>query len=124
MFFSFQSCFFTLLITNYFSILQGSEVKPIKGETCSFSGPSEFDDGEENPCFKDGLFSAFFDIRLSRRDGVAVGHVETIQFEEEGKRSAYNPELKAAHIRNFRFTKRRGVRSCYGAGEQEWFGGK
>lgn len=94
MFFSFQSCFFTILVTNYFSILQGSKVKPIKGETCSFSGPSEFDDGEENPCFKDGLFSAFFDIRLSRRDGVAVGHVETIQLEEEGNVQLTTRSLK------------------------------
>ena len=79
----FQSCIFVLLVTCHFSLLHGSDLKPTKGETCSLRGPSAFENGEENPCFKDGLYSAISDIRLPRRDAVAVGHVETIQVDEE-----------------------------------------
>lgn len=78
-----QSCFFIFLMTCHFIILHGSDVKPIKGETCSSSGPASFDNGEENPCFKDGLYAASSDMRLPRRDAVAVGHVETIEVDEE-----------------------------------------
>ena len=79
-------CFFVFLIACHFSSLLGAQdVKAIKGETCSPRGPSTFEDGEdeENPCFKDRLYSAFSDVRLPRRDAVAVGHVESIQLDEE-----------------------------------------
>lgn len=64
------------------SIPHGSEVKPTKGETCSIGGePAIFENGEENPCFKEGLYSPS-EVRLRRRDGVAVGSVEIIYLDE------------------------------------------
>ena len=77
-----QSCLFVTLVICRFFVLQGSDVKPIKGETCSSDGPAAFDNGEENPCFKDGLYSTSSDVRLPRRDAVAVGHEETIEVDE------------------------------------------
>lgn len=81
--FTFQFFFFVFLLACHFSILHGSNVKPIKGETCSSRGPSAFDNDEEIPCFTDGLYAESSDMRLPRRDPVAVGHVETIQVDEE-----------------------------------------
>lgn len=83
---AFFSCFFVVLMACHFSLLLGTpDVRAIKGETCSPRGPSAFEHGEdeENPCFKDRLYSAFSDVRLPRRDAVVVGHVESIQVDEE-----------------------------------------
>lgn len=76
-----QSCFFVFLMTCRFPSLLAT----LKGETCSSRGPSISENGEaeENPCFKDRLYSAFSDVRLPRRDAVALGHVESIQLDEE-----------------------------------------
>ena len=64
------------------SIPHGSDVKPTKGETCSIGGePTISENGQENPCFKEGLYSPS-EVRLSRRDGVAVGNVEIIHLDE------------------------------------------
>lgn len=41
------------------------------------------ENGEETPCFRDGLYSAISGVRLPRRDPVAVDHVQTIQVDEE-----------------------------------------
>jgi len=56
-------------------------MKPTKGETCSIGGgPTDFENGGENPCFKDWLYSPL-DVRLTRKEGVAVGHEETVQLD-------------------------------------------
>ena len=86
--FFFQSWFFVVLMACQFIPLLGTpdaSIRAVKGETCSPRGPSFSEDGEDegNPCFKDGLYSAFSDVRLPRRDAVAVGHVESIQLDEE-----------------------------------------
>lgn len=75
--------FFILVITCGFVHIRGSDLKPSKGETCSFGGPGVDGDGEQEPCYKDGLYSAISDVRLPRRDPVAVDHVQTIQVDEE-----------------------------------------
>lgn len=81
--FLFHSCFFVLLMTCHFTTLLGTDVRAIKGETCSPRGPAEDGEADENPCFKDRMYSAFSDVRLPRRDAVAVDHVENIQLDEE-----------------------------------------
>lgn len=64
------------------SILHGLEVEPTKGETCSINGgPSILENGEENACFKEGLYSTS-NIRLPRREAIAVGHEQEIQLDE------------------------------------------
>ena len=72
------------MICHFPSLLGTPDVTAIKGETCSVRGPSAFENGEEEtPCFKDRLYSSFSDVRLPRRDAVAVGHVQSIQLGEE-----------------------------------------
>lgn len=82
--FFFRFCFFVFPIACHFTSLIGTQdVTAIKGETCSPRGPPEDGEDDKNPCFKDRLYSAFSDVRLPRRDAVAVGHVESIQLDEE-----------------------------------------
>lgn len=75
---AFQFCFCMFLLKCQLGILHGLDDKAVKGETCSIGGgPTGSENGEEKPCIKDGLYSPL-DVRLTRREGVALGHVETI----------------------------------------------
>ena len=92
---TFQFCFCILLLNCQLSILHCSEVKPIKGETCSAGGPTiDHEDDEDNPCYKDGLYNSPSSIRLTRREGVALGHVEKIQVDGENSVELITRSLK------------------------------
>lgn len=78
----FTVCFCIFLLKCQLSILHGLEVEPTKGETCSINGgPSILENGEENACFKEGLYSTS-NIRLPRREAITVGHEQEIQLDE------------------------------------------
>ncbi|XP_068700476.1 transmembrane prolyl 4-hydroxylase-like [Montipora foliosa] len=74
-------CILFFLIKCKLSIFNGLDIKPIKGETCTLSD-EQSDADEENPCFKKGLYSPR-DVRLSRREGISLGHKETVTIDEE-----------------------------------------
>ena len=73
--------FFIILGNFQINILLASGIKPKKGETCSPRGPSKTENIDDDPCFKDGLYGSF-DVRLTKRDGVAVGHTQHVEIEE------------------------------------------
>ena len=74
-------CILFFLIKCKLSVFNGLDIKPIKGETCALSD-EQSDADEENPCFKKGLYSPR-DVRLSRREGISLGHKETVTIDEE-----------------------------------------
>lgn len=71
-------CFYIFLLKLELGIIHGSEEKPIKGETCSVGGGPSIGHDEENPCFTDGQLYSPSSFRLTRREGKALNHVETI----------------------------------------------
>ena len=75
----FKVCFYIFLLNLELGIIHGSEEKPTKGETCSVGDGPSIGHDEENPCFKDGQLYSPSSFALTKREGKALNHVETIQ---------------------------------------------